>query len=127
MGISKFERSAVNSKPWKQNDAVKEPAVNEKSEISTNLGMLFGGSNVDVDSSKPHVRKTARKSTITSSSSSLPVSTGVTAVPMGVVSKEKNQGNNNCVISSGPPLKKPRIETSGGQQQQGSSSGVMGN
>ena len=124
MGISKFERSAVNSKPWKQNDAVKEPAVNEKSEISTNLGMLFGGSNVDVDSSKPHVRKTARKSTMSSSSSSLPVSTGVTAVPMGVVSKEKNQGNNNCVISSGPPLKKPRIETSGGQQ---GNSGVVGN
>ena len=124
MGISKFERSAVTSKPWKQNDAVKEPAVNEKSEISTNLGMLFGGSNVDVDSSKPHVRKTARKSTV-SSSPSLPVSTGV--VPMGVVvvSEEKNKESNNCVISSGPPLKKPRIESSLGQQQEGGGA-VMG-
>ena len=119
MGISKFERSAVTSKPWKQNGA-----VIEKSKVSTVDMLLGSSSNVDVDSSKPHVRKTARKSTV-SSSPSLPVSTGV--VPMGVVvvSEEKNKESNNCVISSGPPLKKPRIESSLGQQQEGGGA-VMG-
>ena len=47
-------------------------------------------------------------------------------LPFNIVSlEEKNKESNNCVISSGPPLKKPRIESSLGQQQEGGGA-VMG-